>query len=172
MRRVKLSVASSLDGYLTGPDGAIDWIRMGSDFGMNAFMASVDTTLVGRGTFEFVRASGMKLFLNMTNYVFSQSLPAGRSDEVEIVGEDAARFVRRLKAEEGKDLWLYGGGALIGSMLRARLVDDIVVTVHPVLVGGGVPLFGMLEERQDLELVEAKALTNGVVLVKYRVGES
>src|SRR5271170_5469239 len=118
MRLLKLSVACSLDGFLEGPDGAIDWIRRDADYGMGAFLASLDTVLIGRRTFEMARRSGNKFFSAMTNYVFSKSLPAGVSDDVEIIGEDAVDFVRGLKASRtGKGLWLFGGRELIGSML-------------------------------------------------------
>ncbi|MBB5339379.1 dihydrofolate reductase family protein [Tunturiibacter gelidoferens] len=169
MRLVKLSVACSLDGFLEGPDGGIDWIRGGADYGMEAFLASLDTTLIGRRTFEFARRSGNKFFPSMTNYVFSTSLPSGVMDEVEVVGGDAVDFVSGLKKRRtGRDLWLFGGHELIASMLRSRLVDEILLTVHPVLLGGGLPLFGSFAERQELKLVEAKPLKNGVVMLSYR----
>jgi dihydrofolate reductase len=171
MRLVKLSVACSLDGYLEGPDGAIDWIRRDADYGMGAFLASLDTALIGRRTYEFARRSGNKFFPSMTNYVFSKSLPAGPMDEVEIIGGDAVDFVSGLKKRKtGKDLWLFGGHELIASMLRSRLVDEIFLTVHPVLLGGGLPLFGSLAEQQELKLIDAKPLRNGVVMLSYRAG--
>jgi dihydrofolate reductase len=170
MRHVKLSVACSLDGHIAAPDGGIDWIRMDVDYGMQAFLDSVDATLtlIGRGTYDFARNTGNRFFRNMKNYVFSRSLPPGPSDEVVVISENAVSFVQQLKQQPGRDIWLFGGHALTASLLQAGLLDEITLAIHPILLGGGTPLFSRLANRQPLELVRSKNYKNGVLVATYR----
>jgi dihydrofolate reductase len=167
MRKLKLSLACSLDQFIVAPDGSIDWIRMDADYGMNAFFASVDATLIGRASYDWGRRSGNKFFSSMKNYVFSKSLPPGPEGEVEIISEDAAEFTRTLKQRPGKDIWLFGGHALASSLMNAGLVDEITLAVHPVLLGGGIPVFGPLTERQSWHLESSTAYPNDVVVIRY-----
>jgi dihydrofolate reductase len=167
MRKLKLSLACSLDQFIVGPDGSIDWIRMDADYGMNAFFASVDTALIGRASYDWGRRSGNKFFSSMKNYVFSNSLPSGHDGEVEIISGDAAEFTRALKQSPGKDIWLFGGHALSASLMNAELVDEIRLAIQPVLLGGGIPVFGELSTRQLWKLDEATSFPNGVVLLRY-----
>ncbi|HTD97009.1 MAG TPA: dihydrofolate reductase family protein [Edaphobacter sp.] len=169
MRKLKLSLACSLDGYIAGVDGSFDWIRMDADYGMEAFLAAVDTALIGRKTFEMARSVGRPFFSSMENYVFSKSLPAGRDGEVEVVGEDAGVFVRVLKQREGKDLWLFGGQGLAASLLIAGEVDEVTLAVQPILLGEGLRLFPVMGERTALEMLECTSYKNGVAVLRYAV---
>jgi dihydrofolate reductase len=167
MRKLKLSLACSLDQFIVGPDGSIDWIRMDADYGMNAFFASVDTALIGRASYDWGRRSGNKFFSSMKNYVFSNSLPSVHDGEVEIISGDAAEFTRALKQSPGKDIWLFGGHGLSASLINADLVDEITLAVHPILLGGGIPVFGALSQRQSWSLESSKPYPNGVVVLRY-----
>jgi dihydrofolate reductase len=167
MRRVKLSLACSLDLRIAAADGAIDWIRMDADYGMTAFMASVDTALIGRKTYDMACSTGNRFFSTMKNYVFSKSLRAGKSGEVEIIAEDAADFTHRLKTQSGKDIWLFGGYALTASLLAAELVDEIRLVVYPVLLGGGPTVFGPLEKRQNWKLESCIPHKNSAIVLHY-----
>jgi dihydrofolate reductase len=170
MRLVKLSLACSLDLRIAGPDGEIDWIRMDVDYGMPAFLASIDTLIMGRRTYEFAGGRGARFFDGMTNYVFSASLPSGPEGQVTLTAEDAAEFTRKLKLASGKDIWLFGGHQLSASLLAADLVDEVSLTVHPVVLGGGPTVFGELTERQAWLLEEATPHPNGVVQLRYARG--
>jgi len=167
MRRLILTLACSLDGYIAGVDGSYDWIRTDVDHGMAKFFASVDVALIGRKTFEMARRAKQPFFSSMTNYVFSTTLPAGRDGDVEVVAAEPAGFVRELKEEAGKDIWLFGGYGLASSLLIAGEVDEIALAVQPVLLGDGIPLFPRLQERRSLEMLECKAYQNGVVALRY-----
>jgi dihydrofolate reductase len=167
MRKVKLSLACSLDQFIAGPDGAIDWIRSDVDHGMNAFFASVDAALIGRATYDTARRAGIGFFPFMKNYVFSNSLPPGLNGEVEIISGDAAQFTRTLKLQPGKDIWLFGGHALAASLMNADLVDEIRLAIQPVLLGGGIPAFGALTQCQFWRLESSSPYPNGVVLLQY-----
>lgn len=169
-RKVTFGGAVSLDGYFAGPDEAIDWL-LWSDEAAAVSAASwrgVDTMLMGRRTWEFALrvGGGPGVGPKIRTFVFSRTL-AGVPDGVELVREDAAGFVRRLKGEEGGGILVMGGGELGSALIEAGLVDEIGLNVHPVLLGGGVPAFRPIARRVGLELVEARPLARGCVLLRY-----
>jgi dihydrofolate reductase len=170
MRKVTYGGAISLDGFLAGPNEEIDWLRYSDDVGeiMKESFRGVDTMLMGRKTYEFAQKMGggppMK---GVTTYVFSSSLSEVKDGE--LVGTDAADFVRDLKAKEGGDILVMGGGELGTSLIDAGLVDEIGFSIQPVILGGGIPAFRDLSHRVELELVETRAIKPGCVLVKYTV---
>jgi dihydrofolate reductase len=183
MRKVKYFVANSLDNFIARPDGAVEWLfNDGTDYGMREFFASIDTMLMGRKTYEFALAHSPKPKGStkktkprrasnpaMRSYVFSRTLQAEEGAEMEIVSKDAGAFVRNLKTEEGKDIWLMGGGELARSLFAENVVDEISLNVHPILLGAGIPLFPDIGRQIDLELLECKAHRNGCVQLTYRV---
>jgi dihydrofolate reductase len=182
MRKVKYFVANSLDNFIARPDGAVDWLFMDGDYGMREFFASIDTMLLGRKTYEFSlahapkpkrkskKAEGKrKSKSRMRSYVFSRTLKESADDSFELVSEDAGRFVRSLKEQEGKDIWLMGGGELARSLFAEGVVDEIALCVHPVLLGSGIQLFPEIGRQIDLELLDCKTHKNGCVQVSYRV---
>lgn len=141
MRRVRFSVAMSLDGYIAGPSGESDWIVMDPDIDFGALMSSFDTMLVGRGTYEAtLQQRGGGGMPGMQVYVFSRTLRQQDCPGV-TVSADPAATVADLKAAPGKDIWLFGGGSLFSSLLNVGLVDSVELAVIPVLLGGGVPVF-------------------------------
>jgi dihydrofolate reductase len=170
MRKVTYGGAVSLDFYLTGPDEAIDWLRWSDDLTaiMKESWRGVDTMLMGRKTFEFAqRSGGGPAMTGVTSYVFSRTL-ASVPEGTELVSEDAAAFVRALKAQQGGDVIVMGGGELGSALIEAGLVDEIGFNVHPLLLGGGVPAFRPLAARVALDLIEARPIAEGCVLMRYR----
>jgi dihydrofolate reductase len=105
----------------------------------------------------------------MSSYVFSRTLKPEENEDANIISENAGEFVRNLKAEAGKDIWLMGGGELARSLFAENLVDEISLNVHPVLLGRGIPLLPDIGKQIDLELLECKAHRNGCVQLTYRV---
>lgn len=103
------------------------------------------------------------------SYVFSRTLKESEGDGVRIVSTDAARFVRKLKSEEGKDICVMGGGEFVKSLFEAKLIDEIGFNIHPVLLGSAIPLFHEMKLQINLELIDCKPFKNGCVLVTYRV---
>ena len=96
-------------------------------------------------------------------------MKASRDDAVEIVSGDAVSFVRKLKSEEGKDIFVMGGGLFAKTLFEAQLIDEIGFNIHPVLLGTGIPLFHEMKRQINLELLDCKPFKNGTVLVTYRV---
>lgn len=183
MRKVKYLVASSLDGFIARLDGAVDWLFMdNTDYGMGEFFKSIDAVLLGRKTYEFAvshspkpkakskKAKGQRASEPaMKSYVFSRTLKPETDESVRVIAENAGGFVRDLKAEAGKDIWLMGGGELAKSLFAERLVDEISLNIHPILLGSGIPLFPAIGTQLDLELLDSKAHQNGCVQLAYRV---
>ena len=134
-RPVVLHIAASLDGFIATMDDGLDWLPAPDeteDFGMNAFMATVDTVLMGRRTWDITREFEEQPFADMDLHVLSRS------------SHDAVQLVNDLKAMKGGTIWLIGGGLLNASLLSANLVDEVVVTTIPVMLERGIPLYGPL----------------------------
>lgn len=173
MRKVVYGGACSLDGFLAGPDGELDWLRYSKDVQqiMAERWAAVDTLVFGRKTWELAVAQGggggpMR---GIRSYVFSRTLAGLAEPGVELVREDAGAFVGALKARPGKDIIVMSGGNLAQALIDAGVVDEIGLNVHPVLLGGGAPAFLPLNHRVPLDLVECRTLEGGCVLLSYRV---
>lgn len=175
MRKVIYGGACSLDGFFAGKDGAIDWLHFSKDVEeiMRVSWSTTDTILLGRKTYEFSQAAGgggeMPGVTIDKTYVFSRTLTTVTGKNTELVAGDAGDFVRKLKAQPGKDIVVMSGGNLATSLLQEGVIDEIGLNVHPVLLGGGVPAFLDPGMRINLELTETRQLQGGCVLVNYRV---
>ena len=173
MRKVTYGGAVSLDGYLAGPGEAIDWIRSSRESAelIRESFKGVDTMLMGRKTFEFAqRMGGGPPHPGIRAYIFSRTLEAiPERPDTELVREDVADFVRRIKGGDGGNIMVMGGGELGSALLEAGLVDEIGLSIHPVLLGGGVPAFTALSHRVALELIEARPIAQGCIATRYRV---
>jgi dihydrofolate reductase len=172
MRKVIYGGACSLDGFLTDRDGAIDWLHFSKDAEqiMARSWASTDTFLLGRKTYEAAAAQGGGGSMpGVKAYVFSRTLQTIPGKGAELVSSDAGEFVRTLKSQPGKDIVVMSGGNLASSLLKAGVIDEIGLNVHPVLLGAGVPVFLDPGLRVGLELTECRAIDGGCVFVTYRV---
>ena len=169
-RRVRYSVAMSLDGYIAGPKGEYDWIVMDPEIDFGALMRSFDTMLMGRKTYEAAKQRrGGGGDAGMKSFVFSRTLSPREHPDVTVVSDNAGDVVRALKQQAGKDIWLFGGGSLFSSLLEARVVDAIEVAVVPVVLGGGRPLLPD-GRRTKLRLTSNRTYQkSGIVALEYAV---
>src|SRR5262245_8549806 len=153
MRLVRFGGAMSLDGFIAGPNGEYDWIVMDPEIDFAGFMKQFDTFLIGRKTFDTMKAMGNagKSSKGITNIVFSRTLKPGDYPKVRIES-DAERVVKELKAAPGKDIAIFGGGELFRSLLAAVLVDRVEMSLIPVLLGNGIPLLPPPSGRALLKL--------------------
>lgn len=159
----------SLDGFIAGPNGEYDWIASDESFDWNAFLCQFDTLLMGRRTYELALSQGSMLkSMGMSVVVVSTTLEAAQHPDVIIIAADAAEAVARLKRQPGKDIWLFGGGALFRTMLDAGLVDRVELAVSPILLSDGVPVLPA-GSRRPLRYLESRALPSGMLILTYSV---
>lgn len=167
MRRVRFSVAMSLDGYIAGPNGESDWIVIDPDIDFEALMGSFDTVLIGRKTYEATRGHGGPGMPEIQSYVFSRTLRPSDCPGVTL-SDSPAETLAQLKAAPGKDVWLFGGGSLFRSLLELGLVDTIELAVIPVLLGAGVPLLPNPVMNASLRLLDHRIYEKtGTVSLTY-----
>jgi dihydrofolate reductase len=173
MRRLRYSVAMSLDGYIAGPNGEFDWIIMDPEIDFGALFRQFDLLLMGRKTFEALHAQGASNpFSKMQIVVCSRTLRPEQFPNVTVITDNVSATVNSLKSKEGKDIWLFGGGELFRSLLDLDLVDTVEVGVVPILLGGGIPLLPVGKQRHRLKLTSSKALSTGILMLTYDVQRS
>jgi dihydrofolate reductase len=183
MRTVTYGGAVSLDGFLAGVDGAIDWLHYSKDVQevMKEYWKDVDTVLMGRKTYDFAVAQrpprkpskkgkqNSRRIPSVRTYVFSRTLQEIDYPGGQLVTSDAVEFVRRLKREKGKGICLMGGGEFAQCLLAADLVDEVGLNIRPILLGSGIPAFRDPGHHVKLELTQCRTLEGACVLAKYKV---
>ena len=168
MARARLYVAQSLDGYIADADGGVGWLDAfhgaGTDYGYAAFLASVGALAMGRATYEQVRGFGAWPYAKPT-FVFARRRLPDPPPGVRATDADPTAFL----AEQQEDVWLVGGAALVRSFRKAGALDEIVLTILPVLLGDGLPLFDGPQPPADLALVSSDSFPGGAVQLTYRL---
>ena len=171
MRRVRFSGAVSLDGFIAGPKGEYDWIPMDPDIDFGALFKDFDTRVMGRKSWDEARkqmASGAPT-MDMPTYVFSRTLRQSDAPGV-VVSNDIKKTITELRQRQGKDIWLWGGGELLASMLDLGLVDALDVAIVPVLLGKGIRLLPAAQRMEKLKLVKHQVYQKtGTVLLSYQL---
>ncbi len=174
MRKITYGCAVSLDGYIAGPNGEIDWLMWCDEAAevTSGYWTNVDAILMGRKTWEFAVAAGQggDSSSKIATYVFSRTL--FETPGATLVSGDALEFVRNLKSTEGGEICLMGGGELASSLIGAGLVDEIGLNVHPVILGGGTPMFTASTGLAKLSLVESRTFSNGCVYSIYKASST
>lgn len=177
MKKVILNLAVSLDGFIEGPNGEIDWCIMDDDMNFQAFIDSVDTLFYGRvsydawGNFqpdENTSLAERQMWSGIhakKKFVFSSQ--AKQDEKVVYITDDIPSQVTAIKEQGGKDIWLYGGAKLITTFIKLGLIDIYKVSVHPVVLGSGKPLFEDVSAQMGLKLVDTRVFKSGVVELTY-----
>ncbi len=167
MRKLILNLAVTLDGFIAGPNGEYDWCLTDADYGMTEFLKSIDATLMGGKSYRLVVEYGAP-YPEFTNYVFTRTEKETSFKNVVFVSGNIPTLVNALKEESGKNIWLFGGGEIIHPALEENLIDEMILSVHPIILGGGVPLFKSISERKFFQLADTIAYPSGLVQLIYK----
>jgi len=178
-RKIIAWLATSADGFIARPDGAVDWLdrrRPKGNYGMGDFYRSIDTILMGRKTYDFAveyQKSGKAKSVfdpKVKNYLFSRTVAAADVlPPVELVSKPVKRFAQELRAKPGKNIWMMGGGGIIAAFLDEGQIDEFIIFVIPVFIGQGIPLIAPRHRTVPLKLLSSKAFPDGVVQLHYAV---
>jgi dihydrofolate reductase len=170
MPKIRYRVTMSLDGYIAGPNGEIDWIVMDPEIDFASIFSEFDTLLVGRRTFDTMVQAKQTTMPGMQTIVFSRTLDPSKYPGVTVVSGNQHELLASLRQKPGKDKWLFGGGALFASLLDMGFVDTVEVAIIPVLLGAGVPLAPPLSKAKTLQLTAHKIFAKtGIVSLHYAV---
>lgn len=177
MRKLILGLAVTLDGYIEGPNGEYDWCFTDQDYGLNEFFNHVDAMFIGRKSYEMTQQYAdsnneetIPAMPAITEYVFSRTLKSVK-EGAELITGDSIAEARRIKELPGKDIWLFGGASLSSSLMKEGLVDELWMSVHPILLGNGKPLFHKHDYRTKLTLLESKTYETGLISLRYGISK-
>jgi dihydrofolate reductase len=177
MRNVILDLAVTLDGFIEGPNGEIDWCVMDDDMDFEGFISGIDTIFYGRVSYEMwgnykpgenanqAEKSLWAAIHSKQKFVFSRT--AQEDENATWITSDIIETVAEIKAQEGTNIWLYGGAKLISGFVNLGLIDQYRLSVHPTALGKGKYLFENLNYRLNLSLLELKPFKSGVVQLIY-----
>lgn len=171
MRKIVAGFACSLDGFIEGPNGEYDWIIVDKEMDFTEQMKRYDSFLYGSRTYEAVLKFRSKMAKAATHYVFSNTLDH-IADGFTLVKGNSKDEILKMKQRDGKDIAVFGGAVLLTSLLNENLVDEISISIIPVLLGKGKPMINVLNKRIYLNLVKTHAYSNGTVNLTYLVDKS
>ncbi|TYS61888.1 dihydrofolate reductase [Bacillus infantis] len=171
-RNIVLFIAQSLDGYIATKEDSLDWlfkVEGEGDNGYSEFYEEIDTIIMGKRTYDWImkHEKGQFPYENKDCYVFTRSQVEDTAD-VKFVNEDIVNFANSLKKEEGKNIWVVGGGELLHTFLKEKLLDELFITIAPSIIGDGIPLFKSGDYQLDLKLKGTRTF-NQFVEIHYTV---
>jgi dihydrofolate reductase len=186
MKKIILYIATSLDGFIAREDGSLDWLpgseakanhepkesvdsvdtNEKKDYGYSALMDSIDTTLMGNKTYDQVLTFGPWPYTAKKCIVFTHEKNP-QPDKNVIFVNDPVSFTKELKNKEGKDIWLIGGSEINSLLLNAGLIDTIILTVIPTIIGKGIPLFQGINKDIQLRLTKVEHFKSGLAQLSY-----
>jgi len=153
MRKIILFIASSLDGYIARKNGDLDWLPENCSSGYDEFIKSIDTVIMGKKTYDQVLTFGDYPYKNKKSYVFTRNNEYSKDENTEFVN-DAEKLVKDIVTNSGKDIWLIGGAEIISAFVNLGFVDEIILSIIPIVLGNGIPLFKNIEKEVKLELIK------------------
>lgn len=175
MRKLVSYIAISLDGKIADAEGEVGWLDTinhpeDEDYGYASFMETIDTTVMGNTTYQQVLGFDMPFpYKEQKNYVFTRNRDLKEDEYATFITSDHAKRLKEIKQEQGKDIWLIGGGEVNTLCLQASFLDEMIVHVMPFIVGKGIPIFSDAELMQHLELTSSKVYSSGVMELRYKV---
>ncbi|MCC5654548.1 dihydrofolate reductase family protein [Nostoc sp. XA013] len=172
MTKVTLYIAASLDGYIARSDGEIDWLSPldieGEDYGYTAFYESIDAIVLGSNTYEVGLGFDEWPYPEKKSFVFTQRNLQSDREDVVFVSDPVEPALANIEAQGYKNIWLVGGGALINSFLQHSLIDEYIISIIPIILGGGIQLFPPPSPEEKLELINSKQYSTGLLQAHYK----
>ena len=170
-RKVILYIAVSVDGYIAKENDDISFLSVvetpGEDYGYHDFVNCIDTVVMGRKTYDKVLSFGIEFpHKGKKVYVWSRSRK-GQDENVTYINDSLKDFILQLKSTEGKNIFIDGGAALVNELLKLRLIDQLVISIVPYMLGGGVKLFSDGRPEQNLKLLKSVAFSSGLLQLWY-----
>lgn len=176
MRKIKLYIACSIDGYIARPDGELDWlsdypITPEHNYGYDDFYKSVDTVILGGKTFRAIlNMDAMYTYRDKTSFVITRNVNFPKTSEnINYISNDIIETIEALKNQDGKDIWLVGGGQILSMLLDSNLIDEMTITTIPTILGNGIPLFPLMQKESKWTLRNTQSYPNGVVTSDYQI---
>lgn len=179
-RKIILDLAVSLDGFIEGPNGEVDWCIMEPDMKFTDFLNDIDTIFYGRKSYDLwgqyspnegdsaTEKEMWKIIQQKKKYVFSRTQQI-KNEKAIFINDNILEEVKTIKNQAGKNIWLYGGASLITTFIHLGLIDEFRLSVHPIVLGEGKPLFSEIKKRVNLKLVNTKSFSSGVVQLIYHL---
>ncbi|MDH3825753.1 MAG: dihydrofolate reductase family protein [Nitrosopumilus sp.] len=167
MRKFILFIASSLDGYIARENGDIDWLPENTVSGYDEFYKTIDTVVMGKKTYDQVLTFGAYPYKDKKSYVFTRNNDQTKNKNTEFVS-DIDKLVKDIITNSGKNIWLVGGAEIISSFVNYGFVDEIILSIVPVALGKGIPLFKNIQKETKLELIKTTNYDN-LVELQYKV---
>lgn len=166
MRKIILFIASSLDGYIARENGDIDWLPKNTDSGYDDFYKSIDTVIMGKKTYNQVLTFGDYPYKDKKSFVFTRDNELSNDKNVDFV-HDVDKLVKNIQFSQGKNIWLLGGAEIISAFVNLGFVDEIILSIIPVILGKGVPLFKDIQKESKFELIKTTKYS-GLVELHYK----
>ena len=181
MRKLKLQVQISLDGYICGPNGKMDWMTGDWDEELKNYVKDltepVDTIILGRKLAEgFIpywtsvlgQEEGAEEMVYTDKVVFTKTLEKSEWDRTVLAKGNLSDEIKALKMKDGGDIIVYGGAGFVSSLIKEGLIDEYHLFINPVAAGDGLTIFRGLESRQNLTLIQSKAYECGIIVLFYK----
>ena len=175
-RKVILYIAMSLDGYIARQDGDIGWLSLveqtGEDYGYNDFIATVDTVILGRKTYDKVLSFGIGFpHADKECYVITRSeIPS--KEKITFYNKDLKELVTTLKDKTGKNIFIDGGAEIVNELVKQNLIDEYIISIIPILLGNGIKLFNDSAREQQLQCINVQKFESGLVQLHYERNQS
>jgi dihydrofolate reductase len=173
MRKIFTSIAVSLDGYIASKSGDVSWLNdsmaKGEDYGFEETMKRTGIFIMGANSYREMLKSGMAGGKELT-YVITKEKDIKKGSHTHFFDGELKELAEKVKSETDKDIYIWGGGSVITQFIDLNLLDELDISLIPVLLGDGVPLFGKFSLLKKLRLTECKRFVkSGIVLLKYEL---
>lgn len=173
MRKIKLYIAASIDGYIADIDGGLDWlsaypITPELNYGYNEFFNSVDSVIMGGKTYrDILNMDVIYPYKDKTSYIITRNKKNNPKENIHFITENIIEALTDLRNKGGKDIWLVGGGEIISILLDNDLIDEMIITLIPMILGSGIPLFPNTTKESTWKLQNTHSYSNNVLQVEY-----